>query len=294
MTRCTRLLRNLIPLACTLLRLLGEALRFLLLCLRPSAAHAAENLLLRQQLALYQERHVQLKRASNTTRIALIWLARWFDQRQAVAVVQPATLFRWHRQGFRLFWRWKSRPGRPPLPADLQALIRRMARDNPSWGEERIANELLLKLGLRLSPRTRRTYLPKHVDPGCGKRLTSQCWRTFVWHHAQAIIAGDFWVVVTSTCRLLYVSVLLEHATRRLLHVTVTAHPTAHWTLQQLREAIPVDHAYRFLIQDRDRLCSAPLDRSIRHLGLKVLKTTCGTSSNSGSRMTMPGALTWL
>jgi hypothetical protein len=160
MTRSTRLLRNLIPLACTLLRLLGDTLHFLLLCLCPRAALAAENLFLRKQLALYQERHVQPRRATNTIRIALTWLACWFDWRQALAMVQPATLTRWHRQGFRLFWRWKSSPGRPPIPADLQGLIRRMARDNPSWGEERIANALLLKLGLRVSPRTVRKYLP--------------------------------------------------------------------------------------------------------------------------------------
>ena len=192
------------------------------------------------------------RQATNATRIALIWLARWFDWRQALVLVQPATLIRWHRQGFRLFWRWKSRPGRPPIPADLQALIRRMARDNPTWGKERIANELLLKLGLRVSPRTVRKYMPKRPDHGRGHRATSQRWRTFVRNHAQAIIACDFCVVVTATFRLLYVFVLMEHATRRILHFNVTAHPTAPWTLQQLREAIPADHGYRFLLHDRD------------------------------------------
>jgi putative transposase len=135
MTRFTDLLHKLVRLSCTLLMLFGEVWRFLLLCLRPSAALAAENLFLRKQLALYQERRIQPKRATNTTRITLIWLAHWFDWRPALAVVQPVTLLRWHRQGFRLFWRWKSRPGRPQIPADLQALIRRMAQENPSWGE---------------------------------------------------------------------------------------------------------------------------------------------------------------
>jgi hypothetical protein len=135
-----------------------------------------------------------------------------------LAVVQPATLIRWHRQGFRLFWQWKSCPGRPPIPADLQVLIRRMACDNPSWGEEQIANELLLKLGLRMSPRTVRKYLPKRLDHGRGKGVPSQRWRTFVRNHAQAIIACDFCVVVTTTFRLLYVFVLMEHARD-------TAHP---------------------------------------------------------------------
>jgi len=187
--------------------------------------------------------------------------------------VQPETFTRWHRQGFRLFWRWKSGSGRPPIPENLQALIRRMARENPSWGEERIANELLLKLGLRVSPRTIRKYLPKRLNPGRGKRATTQRWQTFVRNHAQAIVACDFCVVVTATFRLLYVFVLMEHATRRILHVNVTAHPTASWTMQQLREALPVDHTYRFLLHDRDSIFSQQLDQSIRHLGLRVLKT---------------------
>ena len=257
----------------TLLALVGNTVRFGLLCLRPSAALAAENLFLRKQLALYQERHIKPRRATDATRFALIWLGRWFAWRQALAIVQPETFIRWHQQGFRLFWRWKSGPGRPPIPPDLQALIRRMARENPSWGEERIANELLLKLGLRVSPRTIRKYLPRRLNPGRGKHATTQHWRTFVRNHAQAIVACDFCVVVTITFRLLYVFVLMEHATRRILHINVTAHPTASWTLQQLREALPADHRYRFLIHDRDSIFSAQLDRSIQHLGLRVLKT---------------------
>jgi hypothetical protein len=106
-------------------------------------------------------------------------------------------------------------------------LIRRMARDNPSWGEERIANERLLKLGLCVSPRTVRKYLPKRLDHGWHRRVPSQRWRTFVRHHVQAIVACDFCVVITATLRLLSVFVLLEHATRRILHTHVTAHPTA-------------------------------------------------------------------
>jgi putative transposase len=273
MTRFAHRLRTLMPLICRPLMLLCDGLRFLLLCLRPSPALAAENLFLRKQLALYQERHVKPRRVTNTIRLALIYLARWFDWRQALAVVQPATLIRWQRQRFRLFWRWKSTPGRPPIPPDLQALIRRMARENPTWGEERMANELLLKLGLRVSPRTVRKYLPKHLDHDHGKRALSQRWRTFVRNHAQAIIACDFCLVVTATFRLLYVFVLMEHATRRILHVNVTAHPTAHWTLQQLRNAMPSDHGYRFLLHDRDSIFSQALDQSVRHLGLKILKT---------------------
>lgn len=203
----------------------------------------------------------------------MTWLTRWFDWQQALVIVQPATLIRWHRQGFRLLWRWRSRPGRPAIPPALQGLIRRMACDNPTWGEERIANELLLKLGLRVSPRTVRKYLPKRLDHGRGKGVPSQRWRSFVRNHAQAMVACDFCVVVTATFRLLYVFVIMEHATRRILHVNVTAHPTAHWTLQQLREAIASDGHYRFLVHDRDRIFSTQLDQRIGHLGLRILRT---------------------
>ena len=273
MTTLPHLPRHMLQLVWTLLALLMDVLRYLLLCLRPSTALAAENLFLRKQLALYQERPSKPRRATAATRLALVWLGRWFDWRQALVMVQPATFIRWHREGFRLFWRWKSRPGRPPIPADLQALIRRMAQDNPTWGEERIANELLLKLGLQVSPRTVRKYMPKRVDSGRGKRATSQHWRTFVRNHAQAIVACDFCVVVTATFRLLSVFVVMEHATRRMLHCHVTAYPTASWTRQQLREAIPADHAYRVLLHDRDSIFSAQLDQHIRNLGLRVLKT---------------------
>ena len=273
MLSVSRLLRHLVQLVCILLALLGDTVRFLLWCLRPPAALVAENLFLRKQLALHQERHIKPRHATNATRFTLAWLSRWFNWRQALAIVQPETLTRWHRQGFRLFWRWKSTPGRPPIPADLQALIRRMARENPSWGKERIVNELLLKLGLRVSPRTIRKYLPTRLNPGRGKRATTQRWRTFVRNHTQAIVACDFCVVVTATFHLLYVFVLMEHATRRILHINVTTHPTAPWTLQQLREAIPADHRYLFLIHDRDSIFSAQLDRSIQNLGLRVVKT---------------------
>jgi putative transposase len=273
MVTVSRFLHHLVQLVGLLLALVGDTARFLGLCLRPPAVLVAENLFLRKQLALYQERHIKPRRATDATRLALVWLARWFDWRRALAVVQPDTFLRWHRQGFRLFWRWKSTSGRPALPANLQALIRRIAHENPTWGQERIANELLLKLGLRVSPRTVRKYMPKRVDHGRGLRLSSQRWRTFVRNHATAIIACDFCVVVTATFRLVYVFVLMEHMTRRILHTNVTAHPTAAWTLQQLREAIPSEHGYRFLIHDRDAIFSRELDQHVRHLRLRVLKT---------------------
>jgi putative transposase len=268
MIRLICLIRHIGQSISTILMLCGDGGRYLLCRLRSPKALAAENLFLRKQLALYQERHVKPRRATDATRLTLTWLARCFNWRQALVIVQPATLIRWHRRGFRLFWRWKSTPGRPPISPDLQALIRRMAWENPTWGEERIANELWLKLGLHVSPRTVRKYLPKPLGHDRGHRAPSQRWRTFVRNHAQAVVACDFCVVFTATFRLLYVFVVIEHASRRRLHVNVTAHPTAAWTLQQLREAMPSDHAYRFLIHDRDSIFSQMLDQNIRSPGL--------------------------
>src|SRR5665213_1492083 len=192
------------------------------------------------------------------------------DWRSCLVIVRPETVLRWHRAGWRLFWRRKSRPGRPPIPLDLRRLIRRMARENPLWGEERIANELLLKLGLRVSPRTVRKYMPKRPP---GRARSDQRWSTFLHNHARAIVACDFFVAVTATFRLFYVLVLIEHGSRRLVHFNITQHPTADWTLQQLREAIGCTDAYRYLLHDRDSIFARSLDESISNLGLTVLKS---------------------
>src|SRR5438105_7762473 len=135
MVRLYSFVHNLGAMTCTLLALLIDAARFLVLYLRP--ALAAENLFLRKQLAQYQERQVKPKRTNDATRLALVWLSRFFGWRAALVMVKPATLICWHRQGFRLLWRWKSKLGRPSLPKDLQVLIRRMALENPTWGQER-------------------------------------------------------------------------------------------------------------------------------------------------------------
>jgi len=269
--------RQLHQLVSILLLLIIDAVCYLGLCLRPSPALAAENLFLRKQLALYEERQVQPRRPTHAMRLAMMWLSYYFNWPSALRIVTPEMFTRWHRQGFRLFWRCTSKPGRPVLPKDLRALIRRMGLENPTWGQERIADELLLKLGLRVSPRTVRKYMPSHCVGSPGKRCQSQRWATFIRNQAKGIVACDFCVVVTATFRLLYVFVMLGPESRRLLHVNVTAHPTAQWTLQQFREAIPSDHTYRTLIHDRDSIFSKQVDQGIRNMGLRVLKTPMRT-----------------
>lgn len=249
-----------------------DLLRLASLAVRSHNSLAAENLFLRKQLALFQERKVKPRRADDATRWLMATLGRMFQWRNALVNVKPDTLIRWQRRGFRLFWLWKSKPtGRPRLPENLRELIRQMAADNVSWGEERIANELKLKLGIRVSPRT----VGKYLRNGRPSRTPDpqQRWLTFVHNHAEAIAACDFFVVVTATFRILYVFVIMELGTRRILHQNVTAHPTAEWTLQQLREALPGGHPYRFVIHDRDSIFSKALDQGVTDLGVRVLRT---------------------
>src|SRR5215475_12122501 len=263
-------LKALLKLVCHAFHLSADALSFLRLCLCSPAAVAAENLFLRKQLGLFVERQTTPRRATDSVRFTLAQLCRFFDWRDALIIVKPDTLIRWHRKGFRLFWKCKSRPrGRPRVPAELQDLIVEMANHNPTWGEERIANELLLKIGIQISPRTVRRYMPK--DPK--RPVPSQRWMTFVRNHAKAIIAADFFLVATATFRLVYVLVIMEIETRRILHLNVTQHPTAEWTLQQFRECVTGDDAYRFVIHDRDSIYSRALDASLQTLGLRVLRT---------------------
>jgi len=248
-----------------------EFLRMIPMACRSQRSLEAENLFLRKQLALFQERKTKARRADDSTRWLMSLLSHWFDWRNSLVVVKPETLIRWHRKGFRLFWRWKSRPaGRPRVPKDIQALIRQMARENLTWGEEHIANELKLKLGIRVSPRTVGKYLaqdPRRVpDPG-------HRWLSFLRNHAQAIVACDFFVVVTARFRILYVLVVTELGRRRILHLNVTDHPSAEWTQQQLREALPGDHPFGSLIHDRDSIFSRDLDQGLEAMGVCVLRT---------------------
>jgi len=244
---------------------------FIGLYFRPTAAVAAENLFLRRQLGLFVERKVRPRRATDSVRFILARLSCLFDWRNALVIVKPDTLIRWHRKGFRLFWKWKSRPrGRPRVPVELRKLIAEMAVSNPTWGEERIADELLLKIGIQISPRTVRRYMPKKPPRSPDPKHR---WKTFVRNHAKAIIASDFCVVVTATFQLVYVFVIIEVASRRVLHFNVTQHPSAEWTLQQFRECVTGDEGYRYVIHDRDRIYSSDLDAALKSMGLTVLRT---------------------
>ena len=182
----------------TVVDVLADVARFGFLTLHSRAQLAAENLFLRKQLALYLERQVKPRRADDATRITLVALSRLVAWRQLLVIVKPDTLIRWHRKAFRLLWRWRSQgPGRPRIPANLRRLIADMATANRTWGEERIAAELLVKLGIQVSPRTVRRYMPPRVTPR--SRNGSHAWSTFVRSHAGAVLASDFFVTVTAT-----------------------------------------------------------------------------------------------
>ena len=215
---------------------------------RSRAALQLEVLALRHQLHVLQRNRPRRLRLEKPDRWLWVMLARlWTGWRTALVIVKPETVIAWHRRGFRLWWTWKSRRrmGRPTVPANIRTLIRTMAQTNPRWGAPRIHGELL-KLGIDVCQATVAKYMgPRRQPP-------SQTWRTFLTNHIGQIVAADFFVVPTVTYRLVFVLVLLAHDRRRIRHVAVTAHPTAAWTAQQLREAFPLDKAPRYLIHDRD------------------------------------------
>src|SRR5262245_2870041 len=216
---------------------------------RSRAALHLEVLALRHQLHVLQRSRPRRLHLAKADRCLWAWLSlAWTDWRTALVIVKPETVIAWHRQGFRLFWTWKSRggAGRPSVPADVRILIRKMAQDNPLWGAPRIHGELL-KLGVDVSQATVAKYIGRR-----NAKPPSQTWRTFLANHLQQLAAADFFVVPTATCRLLFVLVILAHERRRVVHVAVTDRPTAAWTAQQLREALPWNESPRCLVHDRD------------------------------------------
>ncbi len=250
-----------------MIKWLGIISRTLLSALRTQRGLAVENLALRQQLAVMKRRHPRT-RLTDSDRLFWVALSRvWADWRESLHVVQPATVLRWHRQGFRYYWRWKSRRrGRPRLDAEIRNLIRRMCRANPLWGAPRIHGELL-KLGIDVSEATVSKYMIRRRGP------PSQTWRTFLENHAREIIALDFCVVPTATFRILFVLIVLSHDRRRILHVNVTVHPTAVWTARQLLEACGLDGEPRYLVRDRDAIYGKAFHRQSLALGITEVTT---------------------
>ena len=222
------------------------ALFYLLLALSASAFKsksrlAAENAALRRQLAVLRRKVRGRMRFTNCDRWFLIQLYRWFPSvLKAITIIRPETLVRWHRTGFRRYWRWKSRSlgGRPPIDADLRALIWRMSVDNPLWGAPRIHGELL-KLGFEVAQSSVAKYMVKRDGP------PSQRWLSFLRNHAPNIAATDLFVVPTIGFDLLYVFIIVRVERRDLVWINVTANPTAEWIARQITEAFPWNEAPR-------------------------------------------------
>jgi transposase InsO family protein len=201
----------------------------------------------------------------SSTGLIFVGLYRLFpDLRDALAVVRPETVIRWHRAGFRAYWRWRSRPrrGRPTVPLEIRQLIREMSLANPLWGAPRIHGELL-KLGIAIG----QTSVAKYMARGRGP--PSQGWRTFLRNHADGIAAMDLFVVPTISLRLLYGLLILRHDRRRLLWLETTAHPTAEWIARQLTEACGWDEAPGYLIRDRDGSYGEVFVRRVRAMGIR-------------------------
>jgi hypothetical protein len=203
---------------------------------RSRAALQLENLALRHQIGVLQRSTRRGPRLTPVDRLVWVWLSRmWSGWRSTLAIVQPETVLAWHRAGFRLFWTWKvqrGRPGRPVVSREIRDLIRRMCRENSSWGAPRVHGELL-KLGIDIGETSVSKYMVR-----C-RTTPSQTWRTFLENHVQQLVSIDFFTVPTIRFQVLYVFLVLAHDRRRILHFNVTAHPTADWTGQQLREAFP-------------------------------------------------------
>jgi transposase InsO family protein len=238
---------------------------------RSRAALELENLALRHQIGVLQRSARKHPKLTPLDRLLWAWLSRvWSDWRSALAIVQPETVMAWHRAGFRLFWTWKVRrgqPGRPTLAREVRDLIRRMCRENPTWGAPRIHGELR-KLGIDIGETSVSKYMVRSRKP------PSQTWRTFLKNHLQQLVSIDFFTVPTIRFQILYVFLVLAHDRRRILHFNVTAHPTAEWTGQQLREAFPFDQLPRYLLRDRDAIFGDDFRKQVTAMGIQEVLST--------------------
>ena len=232
---------------------------------RSRAALEAEILVLRQQIIVLRRGKPARLPFMATDKLVLGWVCRLFpNARDALAIVRPQTVVRWHRAGFRCYWRWKSscRLGRPVVPTEIRQLIREMSITNPLWGAPRIHGELL-KLGIDIGQTSVAKYMARR------RRPPSQGWKTFLRNHADGIAALDLFVVPTVSFRLLYGLLILGHGRRQILWLGVTAHPTAEWIANQLTEACGWERTPDDLIRDRDACYGHVFTRRLRSLGIR-------------------------
>ncbi len=225
----------------------------------------AEILVLRHQLGILRRQMPKRLALNGLDRLLFVWIYRVFPSVvRAVTVIRPETIVRWHRAGFRAYWRWRSRPrwGRPKAPLELRRLIREMSLDNPLWGAPRIHGELL-KLGFEVAQSTVAKYMAKRRWP------PSQSWKTFLRNHAEGIAAIDMFVVPTVDLRMLFALVIVGIDRRLLFTINVTAHPTAEWIARQVTEAFPWDRAPKYLIRDRDGAYGHAFKRRLHAMGIR-------------------------
>jgi len=248
------------------MRDLLNLIRWLLLGLvRSRRSLEAENLALRHQLTVLHRSAPKRPTLRNFDRRVFVCLYRIAPRiLDALTIVEPETVIRWHRAGFRSFWRWKSRrhAGRPSVTPEIRRLIRQMNLANPLWGAPRIHGELL-KLGIDVGQTSVAKYMARR------RRPPSQGWRTFLLNHADGIASIDLFVVPTISFRLLYGLLVVRHDRRRIMWLGVTAHPTAEWIARQVSEACGWDPAPTYLVRDRDRVYGEPFTRRIRAMGIR-------------------------
>src|SRR4030081_1855645 len=227
---------------------------------------AAENAALRHQLIVLRRKLRGRVQLANSDRWFLCQRSRCFPSiLKVLTIIRPETLVRWHRAGFRCYWRWKSRPqgGRPQIDTELRVLILRMNVENPLWGAPRIHGELL-KLGLEVAQSSVAKYMVKRRGP------PSQGWRTFLRNHAPDIAAMDLFVVPTLGFKLLYGFVIVRGHRRELVWIRVTINPTGEWVARKITEAFPWNGAPRHMIRDRDRIYGAVVTRRLRAMGIET------------------------